>query len=374
MDMRTLLSCCVLSVACVEACNAQSSAEITLSQASVNTGETLDVKLTLDKPVPCATYIYVSFQGPSESFNAGAGARVGEVTQMLKADVPRDIKGGAYTSVSGTLNPCPGFSKATPFKVNASTVTVAALPDATEFPTAAVVLLSVTQKQFLQTKVTQLTALSGELDTGVEKNSADPIQLRRFLTSIVDRAQDQLDATEKDYLRQIMTPQDKLPVFFADFRAHYQALHIHLNSSIPGMGNPFGRPSNLLTYVQLKTRPADEKMAGTRSPDVESIWHLIKDNIKAYLIVKDTGRAVFHARLSSYPLGARVHYKSVIDDQYLDYASPTNVSYATFDLAYWDFIFQKEGCSDDQTRHIDPYEGNDPADISVEFTRCKGQR
>lgn len=106
---------------------------------------------------------------------------------------------------------------------------------------------------------------------------------------------------------------------------------------------------------------------------MNAVWTLIKENMKAYLTVKDTGRATFNARISSYPSGARIYYKQAINDQYLDYSSPTNVANATFDLAHWDFKFTKEGCTDEQLRHIDPYQENDPADISVEFLHCKGK-
>jgi hypothetical protein len=270
------------------------------------------------------------------------------------------------------MDPCPDYQNSTRFTALSKILSVRAFPNLIRLPNTADLELSLTQKQFLDTKIAQLSALSSKLDSGVQNNSAELPQLRKFLADIVDSAEEDLTETEKQYREQILNPQEKLPAFFADFRAQYRALRVNLKAPIPGYGRTSTVSSAKLLYAQLKTRPSDERLSSTRSPDIIAVWQTIKDNIAAYLIVK-SGRLTFRAQLSSYPPGARIQYKKMIDDKFVDYSSPTNVPSAAFELATWDFKFHKEECTDEPALHIDPYQESDPANISVEFLHCKGK-
>jgi hypothetical protein len=46
------------------------------------------------------------------------------------------------------------------------------------------------------------------------------------------------------------------------------------------------------------------------------------------------------------------------------------VTGASFELATWIFKFHKDGCTDEPSLRIDPYQDIDP-NISVEFTHCR---
>lgn len=377
MDIRKgATACFVFSIMCTCLGQAQDQARIETTQGVITAGDRLELKVTLPFPKACEGVVYVFFREmkAEEGFQLFSNATNGATEVTIAGPVPKDIPGGEYKSTGAEMPPCPGYSKPTQLKVTETTVTVKAFPNPVPSPDSAEVKLSLTQTQFLQTEMTSLSALKGQLDTMVEQNSGDPSEVRRLLIEILNQAEDELTASAKQYQEHIVHSQDKLPLFFADFHDQYQALRKLLEAQIPANGQSLAAAPAKLVYVQqLQSRPHLDDLATAESPDVDKLRHLIKDNAKAYSIVKDTGRAVFHASLSSYPMKARISYKNALDDRYMDYSSPTNVSWATFDLAYWDFKFHLDGCSGDQFRRINPYEENDPADISVEFNRCKSR-
>ena len=100
---------------------------------------------------------------------------------------------------------------------------------------------------------------------------------------------------------------------------------------------------------------------------------VINDNAAAYRYVRNSGRITFDAKITSFPAGAHVRYKKLIDSDYKDYSAPTDIPRVTLELATWDFEFSKDGCTDKPSRRIDPYEDTQP-EISVEFRNCKGTR
>ena len=373
MYVRKSVVCFVFSILSAACVGHAQEARIETTQAEITAGDRLEGNVTLHDPTGCPTYVNLYFHDlkTGEQFSL-SGQTDGKKTEVpVMSSVPKDLSAGEYKSFIAELNPCPGYSKSTQLKVTETTVTVKPFPNPIQLPASAEVKLTLTQTQFLQTEMTKLSGLRGQLDTVVNQNS-NASQLQSLLLKILDEAEDDLTATEEQYRKRILHSQDgSLPIFFADFHVQYQALRGHLKALVPS-GHASNSSSAKLVYVQLRQRPSGgETPSG--SPDVDKLRHLIRDNEKAYSIVKDTGQPKFHARLSSYPMGARITYKNALDSQYMDYSSPTNVSWATFDLAYWDFKFHKDDCPDDQFRRINPYEENDPADISVEFHRCKSR-
>jgi len=368
----------ILSVIGLASAGQAPEARIETTQGEITAGDRLEATVILPDPTGCQTSLFLFFydQKTGEQFRlyGDTDGKKKEVRVVANA-VPKDLSGGEYKSNSAQINPCEGYSKPRQLKVTDSIVLVRPFPNPIQLPSTADIKLSLTQTQFLQAEMTKLSALRGRLDTVVNQNS-NPSELQSLLLKIVDEAEDELTAAQEKYRKLILHSQDdSLPLFFPDFHAQYQALRTHLNlkTLVPATGQASNSAWAKLIYVQLRQRPSGGDYVSSGSPNVDKLRHLIKDNAKAYGIVKETGQAKFHARLSSYPMGARISYKNALEDQYMDYSSPTNVTWATFDLAYWDFKFHKDDCSDDQFRRIDPYEENDPADISVEFNRCKSK-
>ena len=372
--MRRFVASIVVSIVLAAVGLAQSDNRIELPQASVTAGDHIDAKLTLQTPVACDTGAHLFFVDAKVhvQFQIVGIINSGQTTVTIGGTIPRDVPAGDYESGQGQLNPCPDYQNSINFTVPAKILNVKAFPNPVHLPNSADLELSLTQKQFLDTKVAQLSALSSELDSGVQDNSAELPRLREFLAGIVDSAEMDLTTTERQYREKILKPQEKSPAFFADFHAQYEALRANLRAPIPGYGKASADLGAGLVRAQLRTRTPNEQLSGTRSPDIIAVWQTIKDNIAAYLIVK-SGRITFRAQLTSYPSGARIQYKKTVDDQFEDYSSPTDVSNASFELATWDFRFHKDGCPDDRALHIDPYQESEPVNVSVEFAHCKGR-
>ena len=381
MNLRNCFGCCFIFFALAGVVRAQNSAQIALNHANLTAGDPLQITITLDKPYVCDAHVEVNFLTESSSqFSMEGTVSRGQVSATLSGNLPRDLPAGEYRAHGGYLYPCPGYMNGRNFTVPPVTVSVRALPDLNQYPTSAGLVLTLTQKQFLSTKIAELGELDSQLTTRLERNASDTSQLRNFLINTVESAEKALDATEDEYSKQVMKSQGSLPAFFADFRAQYQALLTDLRAPIPGnAAQNSAMPDARLVYVrQLVRRPSDghlpepENLSNTYPPSATAVRKVITDNSAAYKYVRDTGRITFDAELTSVPPGARIRYKKLIDDVYQDYSSPTDVPHATFELATWIFVFHKDGCTDEPAARIDPYEDTNP-DISVEFNHCKGR-
>ena len=376
MEVRSCLSCVILSVAYVGLGLSQTGASLEMPQWVVTAGDHIQVKLTLEDPADCDTDAYVQFakRGGDGQFGVGGRIRSGQTTATIEGAVPRDIPAGDYLSGRGYLDPCPDYVNITRFTVPSKILRVKAFPSPLPAPTTGDLELSLTQKQFLETKAVQLGNIDGELNARLEKSSADTPELRSFLMLTVIRADDALKATEDQYRQKFLKSGEAAPAFFEDFHAQYQDLLSTLKGPIIGAAGPELRVSASLVFVQLKERNREGAHSGALPTAAIAVLKVIKDNIAAYLYVEKSGRITFDAQLTSYPPGARISYRKAIDDEnsYIDYSMPTNIEKATFDLATWVFKFHKDGCADDQIRRIDPYEDTEP-NVSVEFNHCRGK-
>jgi hypothetical protein len=261
------------------------------------------------------------------------------------------------------------------FKIPARTISVHAIPDPNRYPVSAELALSLTQKQFLNTKATDLDQLERQIDKRLEGHARDDASLRAFLLQIVSEAQVALAATASQY-KQVMKPQEKLPAFFDEFKRDYADLISELNAPIPGHAELLDTPRLLLASQQLQSRslqqaPTESRnLAGTIPMAAVAVKKPIGDNAAAYRLVSDTGRITFDASISSYPDGAHIQYKMALEKDYLTYSSQTNVPHVSLELATWDFKFRSDRCRDDQYFTLDPYRDSDRR-ISVEFRDCK---
>lgn len=354
----------------------QSDARISLAQAEVTAGDTVDLSVSLDSPVPCSTGVFVAFMNktqPVAEFDFSAMAQAGSSELKLRAVVPKDISPGDYfSSIGGNINPCPNYLHGTKFKVPVLALHVKPFRDDIRYPASAEISLSLTQKQFLETKTSEISVLRSKLHSRLERSSADLPDLRSFLIAVVQDGEKALNITREQYGRQIGKTPEEEPAFFADLHAQYEGLLVRLKAPIPGLGYKVTENRAVLLEVQLKTRPPAEHLSDTWPPDAIATDKLLSDNAAAYKYVKAAGRVTFSARLTSVPSGARIFYKKLVDSEYRDYSSPTDVSDASFELATWTFKFHKEECSDEPVETIDPYQDSHP-NISVEFLHCRGR-
>jgi hypothetical protein len=162
-------SCFALLLAKTLTVYAQTEATLTLLNANVTAGDSFEVKVTLDSPAPCPTQLQILFS--TDPTNANAFWAVGDipagaVTATLKATTPKDQAGGDYKPDQADLRACPGFSKPKKISVPARIVTVRPVPDPNHYPAEAELTLSITQKQFLDTKIVQLDGLDSESTQG----------------------------------------------------------------------------------------------------------------------------------------------------------------------------------------------------------------
>jgi hypothetical protein len=359
----------------------QTSATIKMDHGEITAGDKLSMELTFDQAATCSQQVVVGMRGTANSnqfYLAFQGALdPGKDIATLAVTVPRDYEGEFHTEAQQSyLNPCVGFSVTKYFSVTPVTFNVRGLPDPNKYPTKAGVVLSLTQKQFLDTKVTELKDLSGQIDTRVEGDGRDSAELRTFLSRIVEKAETDLQVTERQYRTELLKPTDPLPAFFADFRRQYEDLHVELRAPIPGMRASVGRPAHLLFVQQpLNRRPSTTaparsgNLSGTAPAIARATKATVNDNASAYSIVNSTGRAVFHAQFMSFPPGATLNYRQAILPDFKTWSSKTNISGADFELATFVFKFQKDECEDEPVQTIDPYTDTNPI-VSVEFKRC----
>jgi len=357
-------------------CQTQSVARVNVTEGTVTAGQSIPVPVELTDPTPCPTSVWVNFRTADGRSVIQAYDNVGasKSSFTLTLRVPMDQPAGVYTALDGGMNPCPNYSQQKQFKVTPAVVNVTSVPDNIKYPTSAVVKLSLTENQFLDSKAAQLSELKNKLESELPKNRSDKDHLNIFLTGIASDALKDLQVAINQYDRDISKPNEPLPAFFADFIARYKGILSELGASSPaGIRNQtvssFNHSVSLVYAQQLKSRSSEIAPNGEWPAIATELWQTIKEHIAAYIRVKSTGRITFDAVLLSFPPGARIRYKKVVDDGYFDYSSPTDVSRAEFELSRWDFIFIKDGCKDQPLR-IDPYEEKEPVTISVELN-CK---
>ena len=212
--------------------------------------------------------------------------------------------------------------------------------------------------------------MSVDLTNHLEQNGADTPELREYLAKILLSARTALDITEKQYREEIMKSKGEPPSFFEDFRKQYDNLLIEAKAPIPGAraAAPRQAASLVLVQAQLKKRSPSNNRSGTIPALAGKIDDTLNDNASAYETVK-SGRLTFAASIKSRPAGARVHYRKVIDADFIDLPQPTDVGVATFDLGTYIFAFEKEGCTDQPSLRIKGYH-MPVRDIFVEFMHC----
>lgn len=357
------------------AAEGQPTGEVVLDGGNYTAGDDIGANLTLNAPASCDSYVAVQFTGNNHGVQLESPIKTGEQSVKLKGKLPRDLPGGEYTRYRGWLNPCEGDADQKPISLQgvAQTFLVTAYATPNKYPTGGEVALTVNQRQFFDTKILELNGLSVQLTNHLENGAADTPQLHEFLITVLRSARVALDVTEQQYRTQIMKSQGTAPALFADFRKQYDDLVLDLSNPAPGTVAEYGqRPFLVFVQAQLKKRDPQTRrtnnLSGTLPPSAAKADSTLSDNAAAYKYVKTTGRLTFDATLKSLPTGASVQYREVLDPEFTDYSSLTNISGAKFELATYIFKFSKAGCADRKLR-INPYQDPHP-EIEVEFDDC----
>ena len=381
------MRCCAtvaLLFGAVGLCSAysQSSATIKMDHGDVTAGDTVNMVLTFDRSATCGHSIRIWMTGADTNGNHvvlefRGQLDTGKNISTLTTTVPKDYQGEFHIMAENSvLFPCEGYSANKPLSLTPVTFNVIGITDPNIYPASADIVLSLTQKQFLDTKVTELKVLSSQIDTRVEEDGNDTVELRALLAGIVEKAEADLQVTERQYRTELLKPTDPLPAFFADFSRQYSALHDDLTAPFRGTRANIDEPAHLL-YVQqtLKRRSPSEppakgrNLSGTSPAIARATKETVDDNADAYKIINSTGRALFHAQFMSFPTGATLYYRQAILPDFNVWSSKTNISDAEFELATFVFKFHKDDCEDEPVVTIDPYDDTHPI-VSVEFKRC----
>jgi hypothetical protein len=353
-----------------------------MDHGEVTAGDTVNMVLTFDQSATCGHTVRILMTGSDTNGNHVVLEFRGQLdaaknTSTVTTTVPKDYQGEFHIiAENSVLFPCEGYSANKPLSLTPVTFNVIGITDPNKYPEKAAIVLSLTQKQFLDTKVAELNDLSSQIDTQVEEDGNDTVELRAVLAGIVEKAEADLQVTERQYRTEILKPTDPLPAFFADFSRQYSALHDDLMAPFRGTRANLDEPAHLL-YVQqtLKRRspsellPKGRNLSGTSPAIARATKKTVDDNAAAYKIINSTGRALFHAQFMSFPTGATLYYRQSILPDFNAWSSKTNISDAEFELATFVFKFHKDECVDEPVVTIDPYEDTHPI-ISVEFRRC----
>lgn len=138
--------------------------------------------------------------------------------------------------------------------------------------------------------------------------------------------------------------------------------------------------AKLLFVQQLKERTTTPRanFKGTVPGSVSDTRNKFNDEKAAFQFIKDTGGDRFLANVVSRPSGAHVSYKKLLDNEFTDLSSDTDVMSVSFALATYTFKFSKDGCKGEQTRQVNPYselrftaQGVEPLRIGAEFPGCR---
>lgn len=361
---------------------AQSSATVGDTSAEITAGETFAAKLTFDTAATCQQHITIPIgKAGGDYFYLEGNLQPGQSTVNVSVQFPKDAEGLYQTDARGLpspdLYPCDGYRNHRKFTVPAIALTVKSIPDPNLYPTSASVSLTLTQKQFLGTKIAALGVLSTAVDTKLEANGNDTPELRAFLEGVVDKADRALSVTEHEYSGLLLKADEKVPSFFADFHKQYRDLRTELRAPAGTRAAQVSVSAHFMRVSQTTMRrhnaldaPAKSgNLSGTVPGNAKAVKSTLDDNASAYKIVQMTGRAVFHARFESTPSAATLYYRQAIDSEFGTWSKVTNIEDAEFPLATFVFKFHKDGCVDEPVRIVDPYYDTHP-DLGIEFKRC----
>ena len=346
----------------------QNSASIKLSQEVVKAGTDFKMLVTLS-PAPSFDGTLASyFQSDSGTQQIGTYTTfaANQATAEVTIRVPPDTLGGTYPLK--VLD----FGSGRRVALQAQPLSITVVPIAgLVLPAQANVLLSPTQLQFLETKRSNLAVLLNTLSTRLSRGSADTPDLRKTTIDLLSRAHQELIETRDQYSAALGTPEKSLPVFFEDFDAMYRARLIELsnsaNSRLTVKREP---PKYLMTQLQQRPRKADEipmNLFGTLPSFVVASIDLITWNRNAYEIVETTGSSKFLLDLASTPSEANISYRRATKLKFLPYSEKTNLTNVPFDLAFWYFKFEINGC--DEILIANPYVEKHPK-LTAELNRC----
>lgn len=360
-------------------------AGVSVTKTSLSAGETFGMTIAFDVANPLVDLqvagsfvlngVNSSLFGVNFSTYLAKGARVA----TAQVNIDKSLQTGDFTlrevRVSGAVSR--EVIGVTPITIHVEALPKP-LPEPEILPNRATVDLNLTQRQFIKTQAEPLTALRDSLLLRLSKDAADTPDLRDQLISVVQDADDLLPPAQRKYISLYDQAPALQPLLFEDFHRSYQAALIELRAHRSAeLRVPI--PAPVLQRVQLiqhgKTPPSapddwkNHSLAGTYPLVAVAVLELLDRNIKAYLLIADSGLDTFSVRLASVPSGAAISYKR-IGEEYTYLSKPTDLPSVVFPYAMWTFRFEKEGCRSVE-RKPDPYIEKG-IDLTVELS-CKGK-
>lgn len=329
----------------------------TLERDKITAGQKLHLKVHFNEAPSFSTWIqqYFSYKvvagitspsNPVQVFCSGQ-TQAGKSDVDLVCDVPDDADGGIYSaSQPAVLGPRPGGSRDTLIKVAVPDFEVLPVQDTNVYPKTAVASISLDQKQILENGAANIEVLLDQLNTTVDRNSAETPTLKAYLTKVAKEGQRQLEKSRTEYVQTLPAGSSE-PIVFGDFANRYSAIIVEIRA--PSDARAEVRLANRphLVMVQLSTKETvtvrPTPLTGALGPLVSQLAELLGDHMAAFLQIGKSGSTTFTISLRSSPPGATISYKR-IGEGYQDYSALTDVPQATFPYALWTFRFRLGNC------------------------------
>jgi hypothetical protein len=352
-----------------------SRASVVTTQQTVKAGEPLTFTLIFDNAPSTDIDLIATFRSGTDGFQANFTLKAGETTAKPTAQIPGNIDGGDYV-----LSEVQHFNgkRYDSIPVDRTTIHVTPQPPQVRvMPSKASVIINQNQRQYIRDQATPIKKIRSDLLAGLEKNPIYSEELRQNLINALTEADLLLPAVQAGYVSRYEHTPTLQPALFEDFHRNYQAAIIELKNNTSGAhaGTPAREPRFALAQMQQRKKPEGDAasdwlnhtLVGTYPLAARAGLIILNENIRAYLLIGDTGLDTFSIKLESLPTGAVVSYMRV-GEEYKPLGKSTNIPSVIFPFALWTFKFEKTNCAT-ITQPVDPYVDAKP-EIYVELV-CK---
>lgn len=330
----------------------------TLERDKITAGQKFHLKVHFTEAPSFSTWIQQYFNykvvagitspsNPVQIFCSGQ-TQAGNSDVDLVCNVPDDADGGIYSASSqpAVLGPRPGGSRDTLIKVAVPDFEVLPVQGTNVYPKTAVASISLDQKQILENGAANIEVLLDQLNTTVDRNSAETPALKAYLTKVAQEGQRQLEKSRAEYT-QALPDGSSEPIVFEDFARRYAAVIVDIRAPSDARAEVRFANRPHLVMVQLSTKETvtvrPTPLTGSLGPLVSQLAELLGDHMAAFLQIEKSGSTTFTISLRSSPPGATISYKR-IGEGYQDYSALTDVPQATFPYALWTFRFRLGNC------------------------------
>lgn len=378
MPVITILGHLAVAQVISDTVSAPSAAGLALSRPAAKAGETVNFTISFDAPTSVAMVYQGSFNSRTDYFQINAlRLEPGQSTAQGSVLIPTNADGGDYQLAGLYYND--GRRNIT-IPVVPITLHVIPLPKPVQvLPSKASVVLNLNQRQFIREQSFPLIAIRDRLLDKLNARSSYSPELRDELITALQDADSLLPVAKKGYIGLYEKAPILQPTFFDDFHRSYLAAITELRDNHFGAHASARVQQGRLVFVQLSQHKPPEGDAGndwlnhplngTYPLLANASIQLLNENIRAYLLISDSGLDTFSIRLASIPSGATISYWRAGTPPAI-LGKTTDIPSAIFPYAAWTFKFEKAGC-EPITRTPDPYIDGKP-EIVVELS-CKNR-